>query len=172
MIWQEFEAAAPRLAGLGRERFERDHLALIGTLRAEGSPRISPVEPYLVLGHLLLGFEWPTSKARDLRDPRCTLHSTVTDPTARREFGCPVARWRRQRSPMATTGLVAVDSRQVPGLWVDIERPHPLGPRGRRDDARPMDPGHGRDRGATPSSGLTEDVVEATGVGWMAGARP
>ena len=81
MIWQEFEAAAPRRAGLGRARFERHHLALIGTLRADGSPRISPVEPYLVLGHLLLGFEWPTSKARDLlRDPRCTLHSTVTDP--------------------------------------------------------------------------------------------
>jgi len=81
MIWQEFEAAAPQLAGLGLKRFQRDHLALIGTLRADGSPRISPVEPYLVVGHLLLGFEWPTSKGRDLlRDPRCTVHSTVSDP--------------------------------------------------------------------------------------------
>ncbi len=32
MNWASFEAAAPALAGLGRERFERDHLALIGTL--------------------------------------------------------------------------------------------------------------------------------------------
>lgn len=81
MIWAEFESGAPALAGRGRERFERDRLALIGTLRADGSPRISPVEPYLVLGQLLLGMEWPTSKARDLlRDPRCALHSAVSDP--------------------------------------------------------------------------------------------
>jgi len=81
MIWVEFEGAAPALAALGRERFERDRLALIATLRADGAPRISPVEPYLVLGHLLLGMEWPTSKARDvLRDPRCALHSAVSDP--------------------------------------------------------------------------------------------
>lgn len=81
MNWVEFERAAPALAAQGRERFERDHLALIGTLRSAGSPRISPVEPYLVLGHLLLGMEWPTSKARDLvRDSRCALHSAVSDP--------------------------------------------------------------------------------------------
>lgn len=81
MIWREFEEAAPGLAGLGRERFERDRLALIGTLRADGSPRISPIEPYLALGHLLLGMEWPTSKARDvLRDPRCAVHSVASDP--------------------------------------------------------------------------------------------
>jgi hypothetical protein len=81
MIWSEFEGAAPALAALGRERFERDRLALVGTLRANGSPRISPMEPYLALGHLLLGMEWPTSKARDLlRDPRCALHNVVSDP--------------------------------------------------------------------------------------------
>lgn len=39
------------------------------------------MEPYLVLGHVLLGMEWPTSKARDLlRDPRCVLHNAVSDP--------------------------------------------------------------------------------------------
>ena len=81
MNWAQFEGAAPALAGMGRERFERDRLALIGTLRADGSPRISPVEPYLVLDQLLLGMEWPTSKARDLlRDPRCALHTAVSDP--------------------------------------------------------------------------------------------
>ena len=81
MNWAEFEAAAPALAALGRERFERHRLALIGTIRADGSPRISPIEPNLVVGHLLLGMEWPTSKARDLlRDPRCVLHSIVIDP--------------------------------------------------------------------------------------------
>jgi len=81
MRWGEFERAAPELATLGRERFENARLALIGTLRRDGSPRISPVEPYLVAGQLLLGMEWPTSKARDvLHDPRCALHSAVSDP--------------------------------------------------------------------------------------------
>ena len=81
MLWAEFERAVPELASLGRARFERDQLALVGTLRADGSPRISPVAPYFALGHLLLGMEWPTNKARDLlRDPRCTLHNVVSDP--------------------------------------------------------------------------------------------
>jgi len=81
MLWGEFEHSAPELAAMGRERFERAELALMDTLRSDRSPRISPVEPYLVLGHLLLGMEWPTSKARDLvHDPRCALHSAVSDP--------------------------------------------------------------------------------------------
>ena len=80
MIWREFEDAAPELAALGRERFQATRLALIGTIRGDGSPRISPIEPYLVLGHLLLGMLAGSHKARDLsRDPRCTLHSAVSD---------------------------------------------------------------------------------------------
>jgi hypothetical protein len=80
MNWTEFEATAPELAAEARTRFERDDVVLLGSLRADGSPRITPVEPYLVVGHLLLGLEWPTPKARDLvRDPRCTLHSARID---------------------------------------------------------------------------------------------
>jgi Pyridoxamine 5'-phosphate oxidase len=80
MNWREFEAAAPELAALGRERFEATGVALLGTLRADGSPRINPVEPYLAAGHLLLGLLTWSRKARDLvRDPRCTVHSSVSD---------------------------------------------------------------------------------------------
>jgi len=80
MNWHDFELNAPELARLGRERFEATHVALVGTLRRDGSPRISPVEPYLVLGQLLIGALTSSHKARDLlRDPRCTLHSSVTD---------------------------------------------------------------------------------------------
>jgi hypothetical protein len=54
---------------------------LLGTLRKDGSPRISPVEPYLSQGELLFGAMTWSLKARDLmRDPRCVLHSSVTDP--------------------------------------------------------------------------------------------
>ena len=80
MIWHEFEEAAPQLAALGRRRFQATRVALLGTLRADGSPRISPVEPYLVVGRLLIGLLRSSQKARDLeRDRRCTVHSSVTD---------------------------------------------------------------------------------------------
>jgi hypothetical protein len=80
MNWTEFEAAAPELAGEARTRFERDSVLLLGSIRADGSPRITPVEPIFAVGHLLLGLEWPTPKARDLvRDSRCTLHSARID---------------------------------------------------------------------------------------------
>ena len=55
-------------------------LALVGTLRRDGWPRISPVEPFIVEGRLYLGMMWRSVKALDLlRDPRCVVHSTVSD---------------------------------------------------------------------------------------------
>ena len=70
----------PELAALGLERFEQTGLALVGTLRKNGWPRISPVEPVIAEGHLYLGMMWQSVKALDLlRDPRCTVHSTVSD---------------------------------------------------------------------------------------------
>jgi len=80
MIWREFEDAVPELAQLGRGRFEATRVALLGTLRKDGSTRISPIEPYLVLDRLLLGMLSRSHKAIDLIvDPRCTLHSSVSD---------------------------------------------------------------------------------------------
>jgi hypothetical protein len=76
MRWNAFEAACPRISGIARERFARDEVILLGTLRADGSPRISGNEPDFVDGHLLLGMMWESRKALDLRrDPRCTVHS-------------------------------------------------------------------------------------------------
>jgi len=83
MSWSELEAGAPELARLGRERLEATGVAMLGTIRADGSPRISPVEPFVVLGQLLFGAMARSAKARDLvRDARCTLHSIVTAPNA------------------------------------------------------------------------------------------
>ena len=79
MIWEDFRLRAPKLARIGEERFERSGLVLLGTLRKNGWPRISPVEPYIVDGHLYLGMMWQSRKALDLlRDPRCTVHSVVS----------------------------------------------------------------------------------------------
>lgn len=56
-------------------------MALLGTLRRDGAPRISPVEPYICQGHLLFGSMSWSLKTRDLlRDPRCVLHSAVAAP--------------------------------------------------------------------------------------------
>ena len=78
MDWEEFKRADPELAALGEERIEATGLVLLGTLRKNGFPRISPVEPLLTMGRLYLGMMWQSRKALDLlRDPRCTVHSTV-----------------------------------------------------------------------------------------------
>ena len=81
MIWRDFETAAPEIARLGKERLDRAGVALLGTLRKDGSPRISPVEPYLTQGYLLFGAMSWSLKTRDLlRDPRCVLHSAISGP--------------------------------------------------------------------------------------------
>lgn len=80
MRWDEFTAACPDLAGLASDRFTRDELALLGTIRRDGRPRISPCEVDFAAGRLLFGMMWQSPKARDLlRDPRLTVHSVPRD---------------------------------------------------------------------------------------------
>jgi hypothetical protein len=79
----EFAEQAPELAALAERRFEENRLGLVGTLRKDGSPRISPVEVFFVDGVPLLGMMWGSQKALDiLRDPRIVVHSTTTNPDA------------------------------------------------------------------------------------------
>jgi Pyridoxamine 5'-phosphate oxidase len=81
MIWRDLEAVAPEIARLGKERLDRARVGLLGTVRRDGSPRISPVEPYLTMGHLVFGVMSWSLKQRDLlRDSRCVLHSAIADP--------------------------------------------------------------------------------------------
>ncbi len=80
MRWDEFTRQCPEIARLGEERLRNRELCLVGTLRRDGSPRISPVEPDFVDGELMLGMMWQSPKVRDLmRDPRCVVHSAVSD---------------------------------------------------------------------------------------------
>jgi len=79
--WRDVELGAPELARLGVARLTSARVALLGTLRRDGSPRISPIEPYLAESQLLIGAMAWTGKASDLRrDPRYALHSVVTGP--------------------------------------------------------------------------------------------
>ena len=78
MNWAEFAEAASELARWGEERFKSTGLALVGTIRKDGAPRISPVEPLIVDGQLYLGMMWRSRKALDLlRDPRCLVQTVV-----------------------------------------------------------------------------------------------
>jgi hypothetical protein len=81
MTWRELELAAPEIAEPGKARLDETRVALLATLRRDGSPRVSPIEPFFAAGQLLFGAMAWTLKARDLeRDARCTLHSAITGP--------------------------------------------------------------------------------------------
>ena len=79
--WLDMERGAPEIARLGAARLTKPRIAMLGTLRRDRSPRISPIEPCIVNGRLLVGAMAWSAKAADLRrDPRYALHSTVTGP--------------------------------------------------------------------------------------------
>jgi Pyridoxamine 5'-phosphate oxidase len=81
--WGDFRRAAPDLREVADARIGQAGLVLVGTLRANGWPRISPVEPLVVDDHLYLGMMWQSKKALDLlRDPRCVVHSATVDKAA------------------------------------------------------------------------------------------
>lgn len=81
MYWGGFEQAAPELAERVRAEIERFGFVLVGTLRRDGTPRISPVEVHFVLHHLMLVMIAGTRKACDLdRDSRVLLRTPVTNP--------------------------------------------------------------------------------------------
>jgi hypothetical protein len=79
MRWAEFEQQQPRLAAHGHRHLIKPGVVLVGTIRRDGSPRLSAVEPFIMEGELWLSMLWQSTKARDLlRDPRILVHSIVT----------------------------------------------------------------------------------------------
>ena len=79
--WPEFGNVAPRIAEVFvRRHTATDNLCLLGTLRPDGFPRISPMEPRFFEGDLWIGGMPGTRKFEDLvRDPRFTLHTATVD---------------------------------------------------------------------------------------------
>ena len=76
--WGDVQVGAPDLATIAEARMAEDGVVLVGTLRANGWPRISPVEPLVFDGRLYLGMMWRSRKAVDLlADPRCVVHTSV-----------------------------------------------------------------------------------------------
>ena len=119
-----------------------DGLVVVGTLRANGWPRASPVEPLIVGHELYLGMMWRSRKSVDLlRDPRCVVHTTVhdgagtqgdikvygvvrdiDDPAVREEYGAALEAaigWR----PDGDFHLFAVDITEV-GYFAVVDGGH------------------------------------------------
>jgi Pyridoxamine 5'-phosphate oxidase len=79
MRWSSVEEQQPRLAAVGRERLVGPGVVLVATIRRDGTPRLSPVEPFLLDGELWLSMMPASRKASDLdRDPRVLVHSVIT----------------------------------------------------------------------------------------------
>ena len=130
MKWQQFKAAAPQLGGPGPGRIRRTAPGILGTLRNDGWPRISPCEVYFFDGEMLLGM-MPRSKKVDRPAPRPAHHGRERPgepraPTGRREALRPRA---GRSSTNGSTGLAdaqeaLIDWRppaHAPVFAVDIE---------------------------------------------------
>ena len=79
--WDGFAASAPTIAGVfSRRHAATGNLCMLGTLRPDGFPRISPMEPRLFEGELWIVGMPDTAKFADLAaDPRFTLHTATVD---------------------------------------------------------------------------------------------
>ena len=74
LTWEELEQAAPEIAAHGRELIERFQFVLVGTLTKDGSPRITPVEAYIIDGHLLVNM----IPARSRRATSCAIPASTS----------------------------------------------------------------------------------------------
>ena len=82
MGWREFSEASPQIAQVFVRRYQATgNLCFLATLRSDGYPRISPMEPRVFEDELVLVGMPNTTKFRDLgRDPRFCLHTATVDP--------------------------------------------------------------------------------------------
>jgi hypothetical protein len=77
--WSDLEEDAPEFADTVRGRLVDPGVLLVATIRADRSPRLSPVEPLILDGDLWLSMMWRSRKTADLaRDNRVLVHSIVT----------------------------------------------------------------------------------------------
>jgi hypothetical protein len=74
--WSDIENNEPELARLVRARFECHPHHVLGTVRADGSPRLSGINVFFSDGHLWWGSMTGARKAVDVRrDQRVALYS-------------------------------------------------------------------------------------------------
>ena len=73
--WNDFDQAEPELAARARAIIASTTNCVLATIRADGSPRISGIDPFFRDGELWIGSMPDSRKGADLaRDPRIALH--------------------------------------------------------------------------------------------------
>ncbi|NEW41623.1 pyridoxamine 5'-phosphate oxidase family protein [Nocardia cyriacigeorgica] len=79
--WSQFTEEATRISTIFLRRHKATgNLCMLGTLRSDGFPRISPVEPMIFEDQLVIAGMPNTTKFKDLaRDPRFCLHTATVD---------------------------------------------------------------------------------------------
>ena len=84
--WQDFSEAEPELAARAHAIFTSTTNCVLATLRADGSPRVSGIDPFFVDGELHIGSMPNARKADDLaRDDRIGLHAVPWESRRLRE---------------------------------------------------------------------------------------
>lgn len=75
-MFTDLRAVEPELAGRAHDLFASTVNGVLGTIRADGSPRLSGIDPFFFEDELWIGSMAGARKSQDLRrDPRMSLHS-------------------------------------------------------------------------------------------------
>ncbi len=81
MRWAEIAEQQPALAAVAADKLIKPGVLLAGTVRRDGTARVSGVEPLVMDGDLWLSMMPSSAKVRDLdRDGRIVLNSIITGP--------------------------------------------------------------------------------------------
>lgn len=79
MRWAAFVQTQPRLGRIGQQRLIDPGVALLVTVRRDGTGRLSPLAPYVLDGELYLSTMPNSATTADMvRDDRVLLHGIVT----------------------------------------------------------------------------------------------
>ena len=113
--WERFAAEAPALAEAVRARFAAHRHHIIGTLRADGAPRLSGTEVQVDGGQIRIGMMPDSHKLRDVRrDPRVEIHSAPLEEDLAGGDAKVAGRAREIHVPMEQPGaLFAIDIERV-----------------------------------------------------------
>ncbi|MFF4296743.1 pyridoxamine 5'-phosphate oxidase family protein [Streptomyces vinaceus] len=115
--WASFENQEPEFAAIVRARFAQYPHHVLGTLRRDGSPRLTGLNVDIRGGELWLGMMQGSMKARDLqRDPRFALH---TNPGAGEEMPDGDAR-------ISGRAIELLDPPELYRYAEETETPHPF----------------------------------------------
>lgn len=122
----QLQEIAPDIARPILDRFDASGLAMLGTVRRDGSPRVSPIEVSVHDGHLYIGMMPGSRKALDVgRDPRISLVTAIAD---RNDLGGEGKLFGRAEpvTDQARAGAVLEAHAEAAGFDPDAVRGSPL----------------------------------------------